>query len=62
MAENDPRDFDAGDQLLEREDEATLAAIDRGLKAAQEGRVVTADEARRRVEQWLTGSSTPMNR
>jgi len=62
MADTDRIDFEAGDRLLDAEDDATLAAIDRGLKAAQEGRVVSSTEARRRIEQWLTGSTTPTNR
>jgi predicted transcriptional regulator len=45
--------------ILDEEDEATLAAIDRGIKAADEGRVVPAEEVRRRMQQWLTKSSTP---
>ena len=45
--------------ILDEEDEATLAAIDRGMKAADEGRVVSAEEVRRRMQQWLTKSSTP---
>ncbi len=35
--------------ILDEEDEATLAAIDRGMKAADEGRVVSAEEVRRRI-------------
>jgi len=46
------RDLIEPDAILEQEDEATLAAIDRGIKAADEGRVVSIEEARRR--QWLT--------
>jgi len=33
-------------------DDDTLAAIDRGLKAFKEGRVVSSEEARQRVEKW----------
>ena len=38
-------------------DAETLAAIDRGLKAVKEGRVVSAQEARRQIQQRLTKSS-----
>ncbi|HEV2963912.1 MAG TPA: hypothetical protein VG649_18945 [Candidatus Angelobacter sp.] len=43
-------------------DAETLAAIDRGLKAVKEGRVVSSDEARQRIQKWLTKSSTPKTR
>jgi predicted transcriptional regulator len=48
------RDLDGTEAILENEDEATLAAIDRGIKAADEGRVVSVAEARRRLREWLT--------
>jgi len=48
--------------MTEEEDAVTLAAIDRGIKAADEGRVVSAEEARQRVQQWLSKSSTPKTR
>jgi hypothetical protein len=37
-------------------DEETLAAIDRGIKAADEGRVVPLEEVRRRMQEWRTKS------
>ena len=43
-------------------DDQTLAGIDRGLKAVKEGRVVSSEEARRRIEKWLIKSSTPKTR
>lgn len=48
--------------IAEDEDEATLAAIDRGIRAAEEGRVVAVEEARRRVQEWLSKSATPKTR
>jgi len=39
-----------------------LEAIDRGIKAADEGRVVSFEEARRRLRQWLTRSSSQKTR
>lgn len=48
--------------MADEEDEATLAAIDRGIKAADEGYVVSAEEARQRLQQWLSKSSTPKTR
>ena len=50
--------FDQAD-TMDEEDDATLAAIDRGIEAAEQGRVVSAEEARKRMEQWLSKSSTP---
>jgi len=50
--------FDADSTpILDQEDEATLVAIDRGIKAADEGRVVFLQEVRRRMEQ--RGTSSP---
>jgi len=61
MGEVKKLDFDADSTpILEEEDEATLAAIDRGIKAADEGRVVPLEEVRRRMEQWE--SSSPKTR
>jgi predicted transcriptional regulator len=39
-------------------DQETLAAIDRGIKAADEGRVVPLEEVRRRMQKWHTKSSS----
>jgi predicted transcriptional regulator len=58
VAEVKRPDFEDVSSILGEEDEATLAAIDRGIKAADEGRVVPAEEVRRRMRQWLTKSST----
>jgi predicted transcriptional regulator len=35
-------------------DAATLAAIDLGAKAADEGRTVSLDEARKMIPQWIS--------
>ena len=48
--------------ILDEEDDATLAAIDRGIKAADDGRVLSLEEVRRRMEQWATQSSSPKTR
>jgi predicted transcriptional regulator len=39
-------------------DEETLAAIDREIKAADQGRVVPLEEVRRRMQEWHTKSSS----
>jgi len=46
-------------KILEEEDEATLAAIDRGVRAADEGRTLPLEEVWKRLEQWFTKSSSP---
>jgi predicted transcriptional regulator len=48
--------------MTDEEDDATLAAIDQGIQDADEGRGVSAEEARQRVRQWLSKSSTPKKR
>ena len=48
--------------MMEEEDEETLAAIDRGIKDADEGRLFTAEEARERLSRWNIRSSTPKPR
>ena len=60
----DPKSFDLTEAppVSDEEDEATLAAIDRGVKAADEGRVMPLEEVRQRMEQWLTKSSSPKTR
>jgi predicted transcriptional regulator len=35
-------------------DEETLAAIDRGIKDADEGRTVSIDEVRKMIPQWIS--------
>ena len=62
MAEVKKLDFDESAPILDEEDGATLAAIDRGIKAAHEGRIVPIEEVRRRMNQWLTKSSSPKTR
>jgi len=59
MADSKKPVVEDASSILDEEDEATLAAIDRGIKAADEGRVVPAEEVRQRMQQWLTKSSTP---
>jgi predicted transcriptional regulator len=46
-------------ELTDEEDEATLAAIDRGIRDADEGRTVSIEEARLHIQHWLTKSSLP---
>lgn len=48
--------------ILAEEDEATLAAIDRGIRSADEGRTVDLEEVRQRMNRWLTRFSLPKTR
>lgn len=46
----------------EAEDKETLAAIDEGLKEAEAGRTLPAEEVRKRLPKWITASSTRKGR
>ena len=48
--------------MTDEEDKATLAAIDRGIQAADEGRVVSLKQARQRIQKRLSKSSSPKTR
>ena len=53
-----PDVFEAPYDPYEPEDQETLDAIDRGIRAAEEGRFVTSEEARRLVAEWISKLST----
>ncbi len=40
--------------LVEEEDDETLAAIDRGIEAADEGRTVALGEVRKMIPGWIS--------
>ncbi len=48
--------------VTDAEDDATLAAIDEGIRDAKAGRSVAAEEVRKLLPKWITGSSTPKER
>jgi len=54
MAEANRIDFNKPAPLSEEEDEATLAAIDRGIKDADEGRTVPLEEVRKMIPEWIS--------
>jgi len=58
MGETKPADQFISTEEEVEVDEETLAAIDRGIKAADEGRVVPLEEVRRRMQEWNTKSSS----
>ncbi len=51
-------EFTEADSTVDEEDEATLAAIEEGIKAADEGRVVSEEEVRKLIPQWISKFST----
>ena len=55
-------DFNQPVPLIAEEDAETLAAIDRGIKDANEGRSVSLDEARKMIPQWISKSGSPKKR
>jgi predicted transcriptional regulator len=44
--------------MTEEEDEETLAAIDQGIKDADEGRLVPIEEVRKRLARWNIKSTS----
>ncbi len=58
MAQIKDLEFTEADSILDEEDEGTLAAIDQGIKAADEGRVVSEEEVRKLIPQWMSKFST----
>lgn len=52
-------DLDHPVPMTEEEDEETLAAIDRGIQSADEGRLIPIEDVRTRLVQWNTKSSSP---
>jgi predicted transcriptional regulator len=62
MAEAKNEDINRSVPILDEEDEATLAAIDRGIRSADKGRVVSLEDVRQRMNGWLTKSSSPKTR
>jgi predicted transcriptional regulator len=48
--------------ILDEEDEETLAAIDEGVRDAETGRTVPAEDVRKRLPKWITASSTRKGR
>jgi hypothetical protein len=57
MPETEPDRFDSGEPEIEV-DENTAAAIQRGIQAADDGQVVTSEEVREQIQQWISEFST----
>ena len=58
MAETKDLEFTEADSVLDDEDEGTLAAIEEGIRAADEGRVLSEEEVRKLIPQWISRFST----
>jgi len=55
-------DFEKPAPVIDDEDEATLAAIDEGIRDAKAGRTVPMEKVRKLLPQWITASSSPKER
>jgi predicted transcriptional regulator len=62
MAEAGRIDFDDPASIEEEEGEEALAAIDEGIRDAEAGRIVPAEEVRKRLPRWITASSSRKER
>jgi predicted transcriptional regulator len=62
MAKSKKFDLENSAPVIDDEDEETLAAIDEGIRDAEAGRTVPAEEVRRLLPKWTTASSTRKGR
>jgi len=54
MADAKKINFNEPAPLTDDEDDATLAAIDRGIKDADEGRTVPLEDVRKMIPEWIS--------
>ena len=62
MARAKEFEFEKSAPVIDDEDEATLAAIDDGIRDAKAGRTVDLEQVRKLMPQWITASSSPKDR
>jgi predicted transcriptional regulator len=62
MAKAKKFDLENPAPALDEEDQQTLAAIDDGIRDAEAGRTVPAEEVRRLLPKWTTASATRQKR
>ena len=62
MAKAKESDFEKPAPVIEEEDDATLAAIDEGIRDAKAGRTVALEKVRKLLPKWITASSTRKGR
>ncbi len=55
-------EFEKPAAVIDDEDEATLAAIDEGIRDAKAGRTIPIDKVRKLLPQWITDSSSRKGR
>jgi predicted transcriptional regulator len=62
MAKTKESDFEKPGPVLDEENEATLAAIDEGLRDAKSGRSVPVEQVRELLPKWISDSSSRKER
>ena len=62
MAKAKEFDFEKPAPVIDDEDEATLVAIDEGIRDAKAGRTVPMEKVRKLLPQWITASSSRKGR
>jgi predicted transcriptional regulator len=62
MAKTKESDFEKPTPVLDEEDEATLAAIDEGLRDTKSGRTVSAEQVRELLPKWISASASRKKR
>jgi len=55
-------EFEKPAPVIDDEDEATLAAIDEGIRDAKAGRTFPLEKARKLLSKWITASSSRKER
>ncbi|MGA6981416.1 MAG: hypothetical protein WBZ11_07700 [Candidatus Sulfotelmatobacter sp.] len=58
MAKQNRSELENSTPVPDDEDQETLAAIDEGIRDANAGRIVPAEEVRKQLPTWTTNSST----
>jgi len=62
MTKSKEVEFESEVPVVNDEDEATLAAIDEGLRDAKSGRTVPIEKVRELLPKWISDSSSPKKR
>jgi len=62
MAKAKEFDFEKQAPVIDDEDEATLVAIDEGIRDAKAGRTLALEQARKLLPEWITASSSRKGR
>lgn len=58
MGEMKENGFGELPDILDGEDEETLAAIDRGIESADESRLISSEEVRQQLQAWLSKAAS----